>query len=331
MHVSGGLKKSVCVGTTLLLSGCMANPVNGYFQQLPSSSVSQSTSNGSGNGANSADHPGGDGTDTGTGTLGTDPLAGGGLPHGAPSGTPSPMPTTDPGIVAVPPVFVPNGILNGHFDVDTATGTLPFPIAAATVTFHVHEYDKVNQTTTVDFFNILNRSGTSVKGTKFDQLQATLTSSQRFYLIVVNAPLNPGGVLDINGTPVRATSYQNLTQQIISSGVMPPAYTLGAPLTAGDLQLNSMKMSFDSNTPADHLLVPTAPNNCVFTNIKGPKGEYRDGALVVQAVDAASIKLDPLTGAATANGGLLWEGIIYNHYMLINANTGAETDAHKCY
>jgi len=226
-------------------------------------------------------------------------------------------------LATIPPTFVPNGILDGHFDVDTATQSMPFPISSGTVSFHVHEYDKVNQTTTVDFFNMSELNGGKISSTStgFDQFGQTLKPGDRFYLVIVNPELNPGGVLEINGAALRVTDYKK--QPFV-------VYTTGTPSNKSDQQLSSLKIAFDSTVPAASLLVPTSPNDCVFPNIPGKYGEYRDGALVVQAIDAKALSLDPLTGAQLQNGGLLWEGIIYNHYVTHDAN-GVEIRGTKCY
>jgi hypothetical protein len=229
----------------------------------------------------------------------------------SPTNSPTLAPTP-----AIPPVYVPNGILNGHFDFDTSTGLMPFPIKRGSVTHHVHEYDKLNQTTTVDFFNPYNNFGAyGTQGSSpFDQIQTSVSTSDRFYIIIVNAPLNPGGVLQINGIPYSVRNYQNSVANLILSQVMPTAYTIGKPTKTGDVQLSSLAISFDSNIDAPSLLVPTSPT-CVMPDDPGKYGEYRDGALVVQAISAQSLSLDPATGAELKSaGGPIWEGIIYNHY-----------------
>jgi hypothetical protein len=329
--------------TALLVSGCESNSVNGYFSQVPSS-----------------------GTGTSQGSTSTSPIVT--TPVSAPTAVPTTIPTTVPTVtptqtmtptpsptptptvtvapppvpvptvtatpsqtpVALPSTFVPNGILDGHFDVDTATSSMPFPTAKGTVTYHVHEYDKLNKTTTVDFFNLINSNGISEAGSDFDQVQKAIPETKRFYLVVVNAGLNPGGVLELNSSVSRVTDYLNLTQQLLASGVRPPAYTIGTPTVAGDVQLTSLKIAFDSNVTANKLLVPTGPTDCVFPDIAGKLGEYRDGALVVQAIDASTIELNASTGSAASGGGLIWEGIIYNHYMITDSN-GNETDPEICY
>jgi hypothetical protein len=319
------------LATALLVSGCESNTVDGYFGTMPSSATA--TSAGSSN--TSTTSPVGGSPTSGapisvptagptmvptsvpTVTITPTPVPTVTKAPTPPTPTPTPTPSSSPTPVALPSTFVPNGILNGHFDVDTATTSMPFPTGKGTVTYHVHEYDKLNQTTTVDFFNIINSNGTPEDGNDFDQVQKTIPKGKRFYLVVVNPSLNPGGVLEVNGTVLRVTDYQNLTQQLLASGVRPAAYTIGAPSTAGDVQLTSLKIAFDSNVTADELLVPTGPTACVFPDIAGK-------------LDASAIELNASTGAATSNGGLIWEGIIYNHHMIVEPN-GTEVDPEMCY
>jgi hypothetical protein len=321
------------IAAALLVSGCESNTVDGYFGAMPSSTTATSAGNSSTSTSPISGAPVSVPTSTPTmvptPTVTPTPTQTQTSPP-APIVTATPTPSPSPTPVALPSTFVPNGILNGHFDVDTATTSMPFPTGKGTVTYHVHEYDKLNQTTTVDFFNLINSNGTPEDGNDFDQIQKTISKGKRFYLVVVNPGLNPGGVLEINGTVLRVTDYQNLTEQLLASGVRPAAYTIGSPTTAGDMQLTSLKIAFDSNVTANELLVPTGPTACVFPDIAGKLGEYRDGALVVQAIDASAIELNASTGSSTSNGGLIWEGIIYNHFMLTDSH-GNETDPEICY
>lgn len=251
------------------------------------------------------------------------------IPTTAPTGTPLPAPS-------LPPVIVPSGLLNGHFDLDTAVAGLPFSGTTAAgngnVTAHIHEYDKVNSTTTADFFNLSNAGIDQEAGSALDQIQDTINPSQRFYLISVNAKLNPGAVLEINGeAPVYATTYQAAQQKILSEGGRPQAYTIGKPTHPGDKQLTQLVIAFDPTVDANSLLIPTAPMNCVIPNVSGAQGEYRDGALVIQAVDPANFIQDKDTGAALAPlGGMIWEGMVYNHYMQ-SGIFGIEFDPEYCY
>lgn len=237
---------------------------------------------------------------------------------------------------SLPPVIVPSGLLNGHFDVDTATSGMPYHggngAGNGVVTAHVHEYDKVNSTTTVDFFNLSNAGLDQEAGTALDRVQDAIHSSERFYLIVVNSKLNPGTVLEINRENLEyATTYESDQQRVLSSGGKPQVYTLGKPTVKGDKQLTDLVVAFDPTVDASSLLIPTSPVNCVFPNIPGALGEYRDGALVIQAVSVSNFVQDKYTGAAVAPvGGLIWEGIVYNHFML-KGPLGIEVDPEYCY
>lgn len=255
-----------------------------------------------------------------------------------PTGLPTLPPSVNPGAPpTLPPVTTPNGAIGGHFDVDTAAALMPYISGNApgdgTVSGHVHEYDKVNNTTTVDFFNLstANVEHVASKNSTYINLNS-LNVNQRFYLIVVNSTLNPGAMLQINGgVPVFGTAYQANQQTILGTGGKPQAYTIGPPTTPGDLQLTDLIIAIAANIQVNNQLLPTAPKKCVFPNINGYQGEYRDGAFVVQAVDPATFAQNPANGAAEApSGGMLWEGVIYNHFMLLDGQ-GRETDPEYCY
>lgn len=303
-------------------------------------------------------------TNNGTGTTGgTDPGTGNvnpTIPGGIPTSPPSGGGTGTSGTPVIPPVTVTSGLLGGHFDVDTATtisaansnATVSMAYYSGnaagegTVTAHVHEYDKVNKTTTVDFFNLSTKSVQDIapepnqnafsflnqNKVPLNELQNTVPATQRFYLIAINSTLNPGAMIQINGgTPVFGTVYQSHQQAILGANGKPQAYTIGTPSVSGDIQLTDLLVAFDPDVQANNLLIPTAPTNCVFPNIVGAKGEYRDGAFTIQAVDPANFIQDSATGAAIAPiGGMLWEGIIYNHFMIVDSN-GDESDPEYCY
>lgn len=274
----------------------------------------------------------GDGTGTKNGVTPTGSTV---LPTSPPSG---------PGLggpVTLPPVNVTNGALDGHFDLDTATTGMPWgggnTLGNGTVSAHVHQYDKVNQTTTVDFFHLSTKNVNGVANTSNSPTLInlnTLAASQRFYLIVVNSTLNPGAIIQINGgAPVSGTAYQAKQQTILGTNGTPQAYTLGPPAQGShDLQLTDLVFAINPNLQVNSLLLPTAPKNCVFPNIAGHMGEYRNGAFVIQAVDATNFVQDSTTGAATSNGGMLWEAVIYNHFMIPDPDgDGSEKDPEYCY
>lgn len=182
-----------------------------------------------------------------------------------------------------------DGITGGHFDLDTSTAI--YSAGAGTTNHHEHEYDKKHQTTILDFFNLLDSD--------FDYIQRTIAPDTRFVLNVVNASLSPGAVLEINGFAVPVTSFRR--GQI---------FTLGPVRTAGDVSLTRFRMGFSPNIIAQGGLVPTA-TSCVRANDPGKNGEYRNGALTIQALNASNFSIDQATGAASS--GLLWEATVFWH------------------
>lgn len=177
-----------------------------------------------------------------------------------------------------------NGIEGGHFDLDTSTQI--YPASKGTTNHHVHEYDKAHKTTTIDFFNLID--------SKFNNVQATIPAGKSFVLNIVNARLSPGGVLEINGVSRNVGALE--------ASIRNQAYTMSS--------LSSLRLGFAANVLANGGLVPTA-TGCVRNNDLGKLGEYRSGALTLQALDA-NYQLDPKTGAATQ--GLLWEATVFWHW-----------------
>lgn len=192
-------------------------------------------------------------------------------------------PTAFPGQTGV------NGITGGHFDLDTSTQI--YAAGKGTTNHHVHEYDKAHKTTTIDFFNLIDA--------KFNNIQSTIPSGQKFILNIVNASLSPGGVLDINGSLSGVAKY--------AAG---PVYTIG-PASGGAVPLSQFRLGFSPDVLANGGLVPTS-TKCVRANDPGELGEYRNGALTIQALDPSNYSLDPATGAAAS--GLLWEATVFWHW-----------------
>ena len=184
-----------------------------------------------------------------------------------------------------------NGIDGGHFDLDTSTQI--YQVSKGTTNHHVHEYDKAHQTTTVDFFNLID--------SKFNNIQDTIPAGKRFVLNIVNAPLSPGGVLEVNGASKGVVALQ--------STIRNQTYVIGAA-AGGDISLTKFRLGFAANVLANGGLVPTA-TGCVRSNDPGKIGEYRSGALTIQALDT-NYQLDPKTGAASQ--GLLWEATVFWHW-----------------
>jgi hypothetical protein len=206
---------------------------------------------------------------------------------------------------SLPPVgTVDGGITGGHFDLDTSHLTYPF--SGGTTDHHVHEFDDIYKTTGADFFRLPDSA--------FQNIGEAITDPKhRFILIVSNAELSPGGVLEINGAKVGVLDYQKVIRSDFEAAHVPQVYTLGTPQTSGDLQLKSLSVNFAVDVIPKGGLIPTQ-TGCVRRNDPGANGEYRNGALLLQALDAASYQIDTVTNSAKiSRGGLLWEATVFWH------------------
>ena len=225
------------------------------------------------------------------------------------------------------------GLLGGHFDLDTSH--LIYDFAAGDTDGHVHEYDDKHDTTSIDYFDMLENN----KLYEIDHpgVQGVQSDSQPFILTVGNSEYSPGGVLQINGPGLPVIDYHERLNRYLAGtladGESFPLYTLGVPTAeqaaAGVVQLQSLELSFDAYAILNGDLIPTE-TGCVRGNDPGAKGEYRNGALVVQALDASDITdgftldededvyvADSTSVHATfghATAGLLWESSMFWHW-----------------
>ncbi|HEX4923329.1 MAG TPA: hypothetical protein VFV50_04555 [Bdellovibrionales bacterium] len=186
------------------------------------------------------------------------------------------------------------GLDGGHFDLDTSSRVYSF--SQGRTDKHVHEYDDKYNVSFADFFNL--------NGDGFTKITDRVGATQAFYVIVANAQLSPGAVLEINGVDYPVVDYQN---KILAGGLGPRTFTLGGPN-----QLTSLKIKFRADALTTNGLIATQ-TSCVVSNDPGANGEYRNGALIVQILDAATAKLDTATKTAAVDGGLLWEATLFWH------------------
>ncbi len=219
----------------------------------------------------------------------------------------------------IPPSPTDPGLLGGHFDLDTSH--LIYDFNSGTTDHHVHQWDDKTGYTTIDYMDIVECSdpfdhSTCSNSTGFSDIDEEITDpNQKFILIIANASLSPGGVLEINGSNTGVVTYESAVADHIAGTSSLPVYKLGT-LSATDVatgvqQLTSLKISFDVNAILTGGLIGTN-TGCVRSNQPGALNEYRNGALLIQAVDANSYSLDPTNHYATS--GLLWESTVFWHW-----------------
>jgi hypothetical protein len=203
------------------------------------------------------------------------------------------------------------GIDGGHFDVDTSHAIAE--LSHGSTDGHVHEYDDKYDVTGIDAFAFLD-------GALHPITEDVTDVDTPFVLIVANPDLSPRVRISINTTydETDATTYASVGgySHVPVADLVP--YSLsGAP---GTTQLTSLQLHVYPTAIAVDGLQPTV-TGCVRENDPGPDGEWRNGALTVQAV-----ALDPdgtiptdrtmssggVQGVATAN--LLWEVTLFWHW-----------------
>ena len=207
-----------------------------------------------------------------------------------------------------PPLPEPDdqlGLLGGHIDVDTSSFIAP--VGDGTTDGHVHEYDNKYDTPEVDLFNILDF--------KLHNITSDIPDgSTKFKLIIANADLSPGAVLLINSNPNPVPDYDDTELGDL------PVYSFDG--VAGTTQLTGLVMGFDVLAIAKDSVIPTNTGD-VKGNVPGKNGEWRNGALTLQAVavnadgsDAFATDLAISAGGVqgVATSGLLYECTIFWHW-----------------
>ena len=204
------------------------------------------------------------------------------------------------------------GIRNAHFDVDTATEVYNFNEGETDA--HTHEYDEKFDTNIVDYFNIETggKTGSSALHNVTDQDYGVPNNEELFYIIVANAQLSQDVQLEINGTKMPVLDYQAKVDAFINgeSNAL-EVYTLGSSQTATTLTSLKFIVGMDAAS-IDNGLIPTETKT-VRSNTPGPNGEYRDGALIAQAIDTDSMLLNADLGVAASDAGLFWESTLFWH------------------
>ena len=205
------------------------------------------------------------------------------------------------------------GLLGGHFDLDTSS--FISSIGGGSTDGHIHEYDDKYDVVGADFFDLLD--------SKLHNINEDISDpNQKFKLIVSNADLSPGGRLVINGaydSETPATFIPVKAYDDTAPGAL-PVYSLGG--VSGTIKLEQLGLYFATDTISQGGLVPTNTGD-VRSNTPGRHGEWRNGALTIQAVavdsggsDDFDTDTDLSAGGAqgVATSGLLWEATIFWHW-----------------
>jgi hypothetical protein len=221
------------------------------------------------------------------------------------------------------------GIRYAHFDVDTAH--LVYDFNQGKTDAHTHEYDEKYDTNIVDYFNIETggKTGSGALHNISDLDYSVPTNSEYFYIIVANADLSQDVQIEINSELIPVMDYQAQVDAFINGDADAlKVYTLGTSQNA--IQLTSLKfvVGMDAAT-IDNGLIPTETKT-VRANTPGPNGEYRDGALIMQAIDVKSMSLNNDLRVADSSANLFWESTIFWHKKEGDNNDSSNNNGSTC-
>ena len=207
------------------------------------------------------------------------------------------------------------GLEGGHMDIDTSS--LIYPYRRGSTDGHVHAYDKKYNVVGASFFNFAD--------TKLRNIQRNVPAGTRFKIIVSNGDLSPGGRLVIN-KPYNPSDPSTFVHVNVYDNILPsalPVYSLEG--LTGTTRVTEFGLYLDLGAIAAGGLLPTVTGH-VRSNNPGLYGEWRNGALTIQAVkvnpdgsDAFTVNTSFSGGGVqgVATSGLLWECTYFWH-----SNTG---------
>ncbi len=205
------------------------------------------------------------------------------------------------------------GIRFGQFDVDTAH--LVYDFNGGETDAHTHEYDDKFDTNVIDYFNIEtgDKTGSKALHNINDTDYGVPNDNEQFYLIVANADLSQDVQVNINGILISVMDYQaNVDAYINGDNNALEAYSLGNSQGATKLTSLEFVVGLDAAL-SDNGLIPTETST-VRSNTPGPNGEYRDGALIIQAINVNDMSLNTDLRVADSDAGLFWESTIFWHF-----------------
>jgi hypothetical protein len=196
------------------------------------------------------------------------------------------------------------GLVGGHFDVDYSAAL--YPVDIGTTDGHVHQYDDLFDVAGVDFLDPLH--------SELQPLADVIEDPDlEFVVIAANPDLSPGARLALDALYDASDpgSFVEVGAYAATPIAALPRYTLRS--------LPALGVWFAPDAIASGELVGSE-TACVRNNTPGPNGEWRNGALTLQAVRADRIDTDTglsaggVHGVQVDAGGLLWEGVVFWHW-----------------
>lgn len=205
------------------------------------------------------------------------------------------------------------GVPGGHFDVDSYSHPLNQPPPRKNLCVgsgcdttmradgHVHEYDDRFDTRTYNAMSPKDSLSFDSPGI-LHSIKTDTTAKGSFKIVVVNAALSPGLEIVINGTTYKIKDYAAIPYASL------PSWTSST--------LTELKIMVGTEAIRDGYGLHRTIYDCAWSNMKGANGEWRNGALTVQAISTTGT-LDTAVptagGQGVAKTGLFHEFFLYWH------------------
>lgn len=203
------------------------------------------------------------------------------------------------------------GLFGGHLDLDTSDFLSAFGLGSSSA--HTHDITGAYNLRRIDML--------SIPDSKQIDLDEAVADGKRFKLIVVNGNLSPGLriVIESNGVGGAKRMAQSVSEYDDAPIGELAVYSLGN--LSGARRLTGLAIEMNQDALLGAGVIPTRTGE-VRANVKGKGGEWRNGALTIQAVEVGSdgsdrFSLNPSVssgGSGGAASGLLWEAALFWHW-----------------
>jgi hypothetical protein len=188
------------------------------------------------------------------------------------------------------------GLAGGHFDFDTDNKW------GGSTDAHEHEYDDKTDRTYADFFDTDAPGSTKL----FSLGEYGISGNQELIVLLANADLSPGAIIQIGKHTWNAVEYQRMIHQALlnwdGKSVLRSPEDVPLVVTPNGLKANggTLRIAFDEMAIVEGGLHPTQ-TGCVKSNASLShltNGRWRNGALIMQLIDRAAFsqlvyRLDP--------------------------------------
>jgi len=185
------------------------------------------------------------------------------------------------------------GVLGGSLNLTTSAFVYDYNFGK--IDTEISHYDDLYNVNTIDLLN--------PEDGRLHPITYRIAENQKFVIILTNAEYNSGFALRLNEDHYFVQDYQKLSRQFIAGDKNAlPQFT---PLTLKNAKLILLDHAFKESK------ITATRTDCVAMNHPGPKGEYRNGSLTLQAIGHDLMSFNTVTWSAARSAKLLWEVALF--------------------